>query len=74
MEDTVAQINQELSSNSHVRSCKLVAVIRDGEITVVGKVHSYFQKQIAIHTAQKCLAKTFTLRHEIVVDPERQST
>lgn len=67
-DDTLAQFNEELINNPHVRHCKLKAELRDGKLVVIGKVRSYYLKQRALHLAMQWAKDTYVLTTEIVVE------
>jgi len=47
-----AQLEADLC-NSVVRCCRLKVMTKGDSMVLCGSVHSFFQKQIAIHLAQK---------------------
>ena len=66
---TLAKFNEELVSNPTVRNCNLKAELRDGKLAVVGKVKTFYMKQLALHLARKWAPHhTYILTTEIVVE------
>ena len=63
----LAQFNEELVRK--VRGCDLRAELRDGQLVVMGKVGSYYNKQIALHLARQWAPDIFILTTEIIVEP-----
>lgn len=65
---TLALLNEELVKNPTVRGFNLKAELRDGVLVVVGKVRSYYVKQVALHLARQHAPDTYILTTEILVE------
>lgn len=61
-------LNEALIKNPTVRHCNLKAELRDGILVVVGKVRSYYVKQVALHLARQHAPDTYILTTEILVE------
>lgn len=68
--DALVLLNEDLQTNPTIRHYNLKAEFQADRLVVVGKVRSYYQKQVALHLVRKHAPHhVFILTTEIVVEP-----